>query len=81
MLGRSLPERPRKPPWLVPYRDAVGVGSNDEDSSSQMRGSERGSAEARPFRIEPSKGKVGKHRSQSGRAQPEHVFDDDRFRP
>jgi hypothetical protein len=81
MLGRNLPERPFKPPWFVPYREAVGVGSNDEDSPSEMRRPEVGSRKTRPLRIEPESGKVGEHASQSGRSQPDDVFDRDRFRP
>src|SRR5690606_22216902 len=35
--SRTTPVLPFAPPWLLPYDDAVGVGSsNDEDASSEM---------------------------------------------
>jgi hypothetical protein len=61
---------------LLPYDDALGVGSDDEDALADVRGSDVAGTEHRPLRIEPEAGNVGQHVSQSGRAQAEHVLSD-----
>lgn len=81
--GRDLlPNRPAEPPWLLPYIDAVGVGSNDPDPISLVRRADVRGSEMMPFDIEPEAGKIGQHWTQATSSQPWHVFGDDngRFR-
>lgn len=62
---------------MEPYAHALGVGSNDPDSVSPVRSANAGSAETRPFSIEPEAGKIGQHDGQSGLSQSRHVLSDD----
>jgi hypothetical protein len=53
------------------------VGSNDEETAAEVRRTNVGCAETHPLRIEPERGKVDQHISQTSRSQSWHVFGDD----
>lgn len=72
----GCPLRPWEPPFWCWYRCAIGVGSNDPDTSSLMRSTDLDCSEITPLRIEPETGKIGQHDSQSTRPQSRHVFDE-----
>jgi hypothetical protein len=50
-------------PALVPYSDAVGVGSNNPNALSSMRRAGVARAEHSPLRIEPQRGQVSENTS------------------
>lgn len=58
-LGRSFaPPLPLIPFWLDPYSDAAGVGSKQEDTIAEVRGSDGCRGDTVPLRIPPARCQV-----------------------
>lgn len=49
---------------MLPYVDAVGVGSNEEKAVASVRGAETGRGKTRPLRIEPDRGQAPEYVSE-----------------
>jgi len=63
--------------WLAFVLLAIGVGSKDPDSLSQVGGSDIGRREHTPFRIEPEVGQVSENSIHPPNKEPWHVLHED----
>jgi hypothetical protein len=80
-LGLSFaPPTPLIPFWLDPYSDAVGVGSEQEETISEVRGADGCRGNAIPFRSPPARCQVTEDALERlplvDREQPGHVLDE-----